>query len=620
MIFLSAFGVQAQRFATSVKTQKEFLGLSGLPLTSKYGNIASVKVLVDTKTKKLYFISSKHFKYHYDFCVRQLFYPSDLFTFNEDNYSPLAKRDFLLANVNCNEASGQYYLDLSVFDLMPQERIVELCQQVKKNAFFGDRLLFLLNTDRLMKLRPELEKHILTAAPADIYAQMDYQAISEGKTKGRLRFEPRLDSLSAPLLPSDIVITTATPEFLPIVRGILLTEMQTPLSHLVILGQNRKVPIGVYTRLYSDSSFRAFENQWVELQVVADTFYLKKVDPADVHTTDLPVVHLTKNLSADSLIDVTHLNPKLAGTVGNKAANFGLLYALSAGRTYKTPEAAFGIPFYWYDRHIRQSGADKLIAALIAHPPADQDSLQAQLKAIRRLIRKTDVDKDLLKLLNDKLSASGYTTFRFRSSTNAEDAAGFSGAGLYDSKTVDLGDCNKTPEEALRKVWESLWSYEAYLERSFFGIASEDVAMGVLVHRSFPAEAANGVAITKNIYRTNYGGFVINVQKGDVSVVAPPKGIVCDQLVLYPANELSGFQRTVEIITNSNISGGESVMSRPELEQLQTELERIKQYYWNNLVKRKAGMSYDDFGLDLEFKLDEGTRELYIKQVRVYNY
>ena len=77
---------------------------------------------------------------------------------------------------------------------------------------------------------------------------------------------------------------------------------------------------------------------------------------------------------------------------------------------------------------------------------------------------------------------------------------------------------------------------------------------------------------------------------------------------------------TVEIITNSNISDGQPVMSRAELEQLQTELERIKQYYWNNLVKKRSGMSYDEFGLDLEFKLDEGTRELYIKQVRIYNY
>jgi pyruvate, water dikinase len=610
----------SQRFLTSLPSQKEFLQLSGKPLTSKYGNIASIKVILDTKTKKLYYINSRNFEYHYEFVAQQLHYAHDLFVFNEENYSDKAQRDFLLCNINCIEADDRYFLDLSVFDRMPLDRIVQLCEAVKKSAFCGEKIVFLLNTSRLLALRPELEKRIRTATPGDIYAAIDYQPISTGKIKGRLRLEPHLDSLETPLLPSDILVTTATPEFLPVVRGMLLTEFQTPLSHLVILGQNRKIPIAVYTRLFEDSAIRSLDGQWVELSIVTDTFAIRRTDAATAVTTPAKVFHLTKNLAVDSLIGVHTLDPKLAAVVGNKAANFGLLYEVSKTGKYKTPEAAFGIPFYWYDRHMQQSGAALLIRQLIDHPPADQDSLQLQLKAIQKLIKKSKVDPRLLTKLERRLRSSGYTTFRFRSSTNAEDAAGFSGAGLYDSKTVDLNDSTKTAEEALQKVWASLWSYEAYLERNYFGIAGEDVAMGVLVHRSFPNEAANGVAITKNIYRNSYAGFVINVQKGDVSVVTPPSGVVCDQLVLYPANELSGFQRTIEVITTSSMTDGELVMTKEELNRLQTELERIKRYYWQHAYKKKYSDSYEEFGLDLEFKLDEVTRELYIKQVRVYNY
>jgi hypothetical protein len=61
-------------------------------------------------------------------------------------------------------------------------------------------------------------------------------------------------------------------------------------------------------------------------------------------------------------------------------------------------------------------------------------------------------------------------------------------------------------------------------------------------------------------------------------------------------------------------------MTKEELNRLQTELERIKRYYWQHAYKKKYSDSYEEFGLDLEFKLDEVTRELYIKQVRVYNY
>jgi pyruvate, water dikinase len=608
----------SQRAVHRLSDKKQFLELAGQPLSSKYGNIASIKLIIDTKSKKLYYISSKNFRYHYDFVTRQLYYPHDLFVFNEENYSAFSKRDYLLANINCNEASGMYYLDISVFDQMPIDRIIELFEAVKAGSYFGEKLVFLMNTERLIALQPELDKHIKTATPSDIYAAIDYQAISEGKVKGRLRFEPHLDSLKTPLLATDIVFTQATPEYLPTVRGLMLTAFQTPLSHLVILAKNRHIPIGVYTKLYNDSLLRSLDLQWVELTILSDTFYIKKAE-VSLGTPNVKTVHLKKDLETKSLIPATDLQPKLAETVGNKAANFGLLYKVSQSGSYKVPEAGFAIPFYWYDLHAKRSGADELIRKLIAHPPSDPDSLQLQLKAIRKCFTKVKIDTALLHQLENRLDASGFRTFRFRSSTNAEDAAGFSGAGLYASKTVDLDDCNKTISEGLQTVWASLWSYEAYIERTYFGIADADVAMGVLVHRSFPDEAANGVAITKNIYRESYAGFIVNVQKGDVSVVTPPAGIICDQLVLYPANELSAFKRTTEVITTSNLNDGKLVLSDSELELLQTELERIKRYYWKHAHTPKINETYDTFGLDLEFKFSNDKRELYIKQVRIYN-
>jgi len=617
--FLLQLSVFGQRSTASIESSTVYKQLSGKPLTSKYGNVASVKVIVETKTKKIHYINTTYYQYHYEFATSQLHIYPDLSSFNELNYGSSSRRDFLLANLNCNEADGTYFLDLSVFDLMPAERIIELVKQVKATTFFGDKLVFLLNTDRLMAIRSQLDQSIRTVTPADIYARVNYQAISEGKTQGMLRFESSLDSLKTPLLPSDIVITTKTPEFLPLVRGILLTTLQTPLSHLVILGRNRSIPIGVYTKLFSDPNLRALDRQWVELTVYSDTFTLKKTDFHPAPATVSAPVHLRRNLLTDSLIGAAYLGPADAGTVGNKAANFGLLKKLSGAGKYKTPEAAFAIPFYWYEIHMRQSGALELLEQLVANPPKDQPALEKALKAIRDCIRKTPVDSLLLARLKNRLGSSGYTTFRFRSSTNAEDAAGFSGAGLYDSKTVDLNDPAKTAELALQKVWASLWSSQAWLERSYFGIDQREVSMGILVHRSFPSEAANGVAITKNIYRLSYHGFVINVQKGDISVVAPDPGIICDQIVLYPANELSGFQRTIEVITTSSLNEGKLIMTKAELEHLQAELERIKLYYWKHVHKRKPGEAYDDFGLDLEFKLDEGTRELYIKQVREYN-
>lgn len=617
-MLLLPFGMWGQRSLSAVNSKEQFLKLSGKPLSSKYGNISSVKVLIDQKSKKLYFISSKHYRYHYDFVTLGLFYTHDLYHFNEKNYSASTEREYLLANLNLNEASGIYYLDISVFDQMPASLITQLYESIRKHSYMGDKLVFLLNTNRLLEIRSQLNETIKTATPADIYAAIDYQPVNEGTVKGRLRFIPNLDSAETTILPGDIVFTRNTPEYLPAMRALMLTEFQTPLSHLVILGQNRHIPIGAYTRLYDDSLLLQLNNQWVELSILTDTFYVKKTNPGDSRPAT-KIIHLKKNTTVDSLIDAPYLNPALANTVGNKAANFGILQHISKGGKFSVPEAAFAIPFYWYEQHVKTTGADSLIRRLVQHPPQDQDSLQALLKDIRKRIEKGKVNADLLKAIDQRLDASGFRTFRFRSSTNAEDAEGFSGAGLYLSKTADLDDCKRTTDKALKDVWASLWSYEAYLERSFFGIDNNDVAMGILVHRSFPDEASNGVAITRNIYRESYPGFVINVQVGDVSVVTPPRGVICDQLVLYPANELSGFRRTTEVITTSSLGEGKLILTEAQIELLQNELERIKKFYWKTYYKPRVGEDYDNFGLDLEFKFSKETDALYIKQVRLYN-
>jgi hypothetical protein len=86
---------------------------------------------------------------------------------------------------------------------------------------------------------------------------------------------------------------------------------------------------------------------------------------------------------------------------------------------------------------------------------------------------------------------------RFRSSSNAEDALKFNGAGLYDSESVCAADdvdadtlgpslCDPDqPKErglcrGLTRVWASLWNVKAFEERAWYGIDQHAVVMGVL--------------------------------------------------------------------------------------------------------------------------------------------
>lgn len=142
--------------------------------------------------------------------------------------------------------------------------------------------------------------------------------------------------------------------------------------------------------------------------------------------------------------------------------------------------------------------------------------------------------------------------------------------------------------------------------------------MGVLVHRSFPNEAANGVAITKNIYRPDNYGFILNVQLGEESVVKPKAGQVCDQLICYPttADETYKYRNSMDIITISNLNNGQMVLSKAEIQNLADVLDIIKKVFYN---KNKVIDPFLKYALDVEFKIDGANRDIYIKQVRRYN-
>lgn len=606
-----------QEYLYFLSDRDDYHELCGIPLSVKYGQVDAIKVVYDTKDDQIYYINAKYFKYHHEFCRDFLDYDLDLWAFNSLNYSDKAQRKYLLGNVNHFKAQDVFVLEISPVDQMGADQIHSLYKAVGKSSWFGDSLLLILNSTRLNRIKNDLDPTIITIEPSDLYYNLNYQSVSNYSSTGVLRYINDITNAG----PRDILILDRTPDFLPLVSGIILTEFQTPLSHMTILGRNRKIPVCVYKTALTDSGVMALLEEKVRLTVKHDTFNLITVDKlVDIQDTKTKV-ELKKNIRVYGLLAAEDLNRRSADMAGNKAANFGELCRLSRRNGFKTPESAFAIPFYYYEKHIRDSGADSLIAGLLdaKNLTGDDEYREKMLEAVRKRILDHPPDAELLHLVKKKIVELGdYKAMRFRSSTNAEDAPGFSGAGLYTSKTGILGDSVKTIEKAILKVWASLWSYPAFMEREYFHIDHNQVSMGILVHRSFPDEEVNGVAITRNIYRENGYGFVVNAQLGDVSVVDPAEGFKCDQFICYPdaINFLYREKNVIDVITYSNLNRNRLVMTEEEIQHLANQLERIKQHFYSKL---SAPASYIEFGLDVEFKLQGPDRELYIKQVRYYN-
>ncbi len=606
-----------------LSSQKQFDSWSSTPLYQKYGQVASLKIVYDNQADKLHFVSSEKYEFHYQFCMAELNFPNDLSRFNEEAYSDRVDRRFLIANINHYKALDKFTLELGPSDRMNKKHLNKLFEAVKKDVFFDDRLYLMLNTAHVNNLDLE-EYDIPTLGPSEIYNGQRYQPISKYASFGRVRVIEDWDKQRDSIRPEDIIIIDDIPQVFPMVQGVIVTQFQTPLSHVTLLGQNRKIPICAFTEIFKDQRVLDLDGEIVSFSVRQDTFDIRPSPSADlskIWDKGKPI-KLAKNVKVDSLIPVEFLREKLSNIVGCKAANFGELNQYAKKMDFLVPESAFAIPFHFYDQHVRNNGIQSKIDALLVKDNRSRNSaeIRNELKEIRRLIKGAPINETLERNVKEKIMQLGdFRRMRFRSSTNAEDREGFSGAGIYTSKTGELGNPEKPIDKAILKVWASLWSYNAFMEREAFNLDHSTVAMGVLVHRSFPDEAVNGVAITSNLYRHDYLGFVLNAQLGDESVVQPDGGVQCDELICYPDESVSVYGRQeagIDIINYSSLNNGKLVMTEDEIQQLANVLELIKRRYARTHYSRQ---SYFNLSLDLEFKLDKDTRQLYIKQMRIYN-
>lgn len=623
VLFLISCTGNTQNHVPQLRTQKQFIEWSSAPLYQKYGQVSSVKVVYDNKLDKLHFISAKEFDFHYEYCIDNLGFSGDLSDFNDVSYSGEKSRRFLLANINYYKALDKFTFELGPSDRMNIKHLELFFKKVKEDVFFADRFYLMLNTSHVNSI-VKSTTNLPTITPEEIYDGQVYQPISKHKSFGRVRVINDWESEFKDILPTDIIILNTIPEVFPMVSGVVATEFQTPLSHVTLLGQNRKIPICAYTKAFDTKSLLAFDNKVVEFKVEQDTFYIA-VSDYDLSLLWRPGerIVLKKNLELDSLVPVNLLRERLSTAVGNKAANFGELHKFSKKLNFVTPESAFAIPFYFYQKHVNTIGAQTAINALLDKDNwrRSQDEVRKDLEAIQNLILNNEVNASLLIDIERMIiRLGGFRKMRFRSSTNAEDMEGFSGAGIYTSKTGEIGNPKKPIDKAIRKVWASLWSYNAFMEREVFNIDHSSVAMGILVHRSFPDEAVNGVAITSNLYRNEYMGFVVNAQLGYESVVQPNGDIQCDQFLCYPDETAAAYGESeggIDIINYSSLNNGKLVMTNEEIQELANTLENIKRRYLRNHYIK---ISYFHFALDLEFKLDKDSRKLYIKQMRIYNW
>ena len=618
------------KYLDSIENQKDSTCLENVPNSSNYSKTKEIKGIYDKSNNKIYFINSSLFQLHYDFASQVLNYSEGHVAFDTTEYYRIGDRKYDLFTLVHYLDSDIWTIEFSIGDRIDSSSIESLYNRVVQYTFFGNKLKYFPRSEDKIKNIELLKDKIPIISVEEIYKNQKYQAMNTGITYGKLRKINIEDIGKVDINSHDIIVTNGLPNDMPVVAGIITTEHQHNLSHINVLSVNRGTPNMVQTDAYTLSKFSEFENKYVMLNVSANDFEMKEVTEKEVSDFWLSkqskkVISLEIDRTTKGLQDMKNLSHKDIKLVGAKAANFAELTKIEINDEkdnssfVRTPESAFAIPMYYYLEHLKENGIDVLIEEKLKELKdlTDENSKIQKLKEIQDAIQNAPINKEFLISVENKITSLGnYKKMKFRSSTNAEDLEEFNGAGLYDSYSGELGNEKKSIEKAIKKVWASLWNYRAYEEREYFNIDEKTVAMGILVHRSFPNEELNGVAITTNIADRNYPAFTINAQLGEESVVLPENGSIPEQFLYYFIYFDPYSEPQIEYITYSSLSPNKSIMTDEEKAYLAYVLNSIKKKFYYDILLTNE--SYTSFGLDIEFKFDTGDRKLYIKQVRPY--
>lgn len=628
LLLLLPFALRGQSeppYSHSIGNMTEFNKFSGEPLTDKFSQIDAVKVVYVIATGKIYYVNDRYAHLHYVFCRQFLNEYDDLSLFNDNNYEQRAGRKYYLGNINYIRSTEKFALEFSVADDISVSQIQTLHEAIIGSFIKGEEMLLYVNTPVLKEKIKKSGSSLKIIEPSEIYANQQIQVVNRGSAEGVLKKIKAEEIFTADVSPDDILIIDGYSNDIPLCAGVIITTFQTPLSHITILAHNRKTPVIAYKNAGNDQNLEEFIGQNVSFSITNDTFQLKLNDRLPTVKKNKKTIRLNADLSIKKLIPQKEIKLNDTEKFGAKACYLAELSRVKgANKDFYTPRGAFSIPFYFYQQHIHQYGIDVLIEDLLKDTLVlkNRVKLNEELACIRDSIENSPIDTALYnEVLRMIVKCETGKRPRFRSSSNAEDLAEFNGAGLYESKTGIPGDSVKTVDRAIKKVWASLWNERAFTEREYYQIDHRTVYMGILVHESFPEEIINGVVVTKNLYRDTESGYVINMQKGETSVVQPPEGVTSELLITYLNLDIDFYdeKNSMEYITYSSLNNGQPLLTIDQVRSLTKQLSIIKDHFY---TKSKAWMKtqFRDYALDIEFKyiLRNGKQVLLIKQARPY--
>ena len=502
-------------WAPKLDTEAEFEAYS-----KEIGGERFAKFVIDLHSDAIYYFDVDVYKVHKDFIFQELYRKARTRAATrifDRNYGK-HKTDFLMCYLIHHLNQDVWTFAFWDGDLASADHVRHAYRRMKQTFIHGDVVRFRPDSNY-----QEAVARKLTDVPVvfndQLYQAATYQAFNKGTAIGTLRLvPPGVPEAELTFDPGEIVVIHTPLSDITPVAGIISETFSTPLAHVSLRARGWGIPnIGLKEASTALAGLAGkpvyFEARDADYVVRAATDAELAAARARTQTTR-HVALPAADLSVTELATLDHMRAGDVTAYGTKASALGEIIA--AGLTGFEVPAGFGVPFAYYDAHLQAHGIDQQIAAFLAAPPGDAAVRKQRLAALRRAIIEAPASDELRAKVDDALGAltdhdAAIGVF-VRSSSNAEDLAEFSGAGLYDTLPNVKG--TEQVVAAIKQVWASLWNFPAYENRQRSGIDHATARAAVLIQVGVDGTAAGVIVTAHPTDPTDDRNYTINAKSG----------------------------------------------------------------------------------------------------------
>jgi rifampicin phosphotransferase len=533
----------AQKSLPAIKSQSDFNLLSVTYDANTPYALPHLMFVIDRKdNNKIYYVNKKRFSFHKDFVNGTYLSLERGREFFVNNYLNPNRR-FILGTIAFQTPLRRWTFEFWEGDLIPTDQI-QLTYDIINKTFFTP-VAFKPNSLRQDEASQSLSG-IQRVLQSDIAKEQAYQALNIAKGLGRIHIINKLDD-HVEIGFNEILVLDEVPVQLPPVAGIITSQPSTPLSHINLLAKGWGIP-NAYIK-NAKELFKQYDGWWVSFETLREKYTIKRAGMDQLREYQrrqaerLDVMKPRFNLAETRLLDLTQQRARSSLAFGGKSANLGeVMFARLPGIVVPN---GFTIPFYYYDEFVKRNKLDDKIFGLLndqkfVHDPAYR---RQQLVILREKIENAEFAPELRAKILQKVAQEYQGKGLFvRSSSNSEDLPNFSGAGLYTTMPNVRGE--RELIDAIKKVWASLWNFEAYEARERANVDHSKIFMAVLLQEGINSESS-GVMITTDPYDTeNRGAFYISAKRGlGIKVVEGQR--IAEQIIFRPRTN------AIQILTRS---------------------------------------------------------------------